>query len=77
MSNIKASTRTLIGQCFRVVYRNPLDGKMRVLIGGLTQAEANAVQSKWGNPNERFFYMGQECAIELCDGTPDGSEIAS
>jgi hypothetical protein len=76
---VTAANRELIGEgkCFRVVYRNPLDGTMRVLIGSLTFAEASSVQAKWGDAKQPFFYMGPECAIEQCDGTPDGAVLAS
>lgn len=77
---VTAANRALIGQCFRVVYRNQMDGKLRVLIGSLTFAEASAVQAKWGDPGQPFFYMGPDCAVEECDGTADGTileEVAS
>lgn len=75
-TEVKAAYRNLIGPyCYRVVYRNALDGTKRVLIGGLTMTEALAVKAKWGNPADRNFYVGPECAIESCDGKPDGAVL--
>lgn len=72
---VRAATAKLIpGGPVRVVYRNKHDepGAERVFIGGLTRAEANLVMAKWGDPKQRFFYMGPGMRVEPCDGTKDG-----
>lgn len=59
----------------RVQYRNPLDGHLRVLVGGLTKEQADDVMEAWGNPKRPETYMGPDTAIAPCDGTPDGAVI--
>lgn len=60
---------------YRISYVNGLDGKRRVFVGGLDQATADKVMAKWGNPKERYFYMGPGIRVEECDGTPDGEPV--
>lgn len=59
----------------RVVYRNILDGKLRVLISNLTDEETEGVMRTYGNPKDPFFYMGPETRVEECDGTADGTVL--
>jgi hypothetical protein len=58
----------------RVAYTNQLDGTRRVLVGDLSQEDAEAVARAWGDPRKPFFYLGP-VEIEDCDGTPDGDVI--
>jgi hypothetical protein len=63
-------------KALRVSYINGIDGKRRVFAGGLDQATADKVMARWGNPKERYFYMGPGIRVEECDGTPDGALVA-